>query len=633
MSSSFSDDIKISVVIPVYNAAPYLQRCLDSICSQSHKNLEIICINDGATDKSLEILSTYAEKEKRLVVISQENKGASAARNAGIERATGDFISFIDADDYILPGLYEKFIEYGGQSRPDIFMFNGYIGNEGSSKFFMYPATFACPVTGKEVFGHKAIKSLFFGNQSVCNKIYRTTFLKESGIRFLENNSFEDTLFYFETVIKARKIQATMECYYIYVQENDASVTKTFGRNVFTVFDTFEKMEKAAKESGVFDYYKYALFQVEYEKCNELLRITAGEVLEEFYMKTQNYLRAKQALLDSKIYTRLLEYFACHNILTLSFIDFKSTILLAGEKIAYQKKTAENPFFSVIVPIYKVEKYLETCLKSIINQTFTNFELICVNDGSPDKCGDILNQFAQKDGRIKIITQPNRGLGAARNIGALQAKGKYLAFVDSDDWLRLDALERIHSRLTQRAADMCIFGFAEFHENHNTFLKSEYISSFKKREYSDYKELKEIMFIIPCAWNKVYKRSFWEKNRLSYAQGVYFEDVATNAKAFVRAKSILISPYDLYYYRIRDDSITQSSYSEKKMDDVLTSFKEAGYFMEKEGVYATVKKDFAKWTYNSLMMHGKKMPEEERAYFYKKIKSDSAIQKILSVLL
>ena len=120
-----------------------------------------------------------------------------------------------------------------------------------------------------------------------------------------DDNSFEDTLFYFETVIKARKIQATMECYYIYVQENDASVTKTFGRNVFTVFDTFEKMEKAAKESGVFDYYKYALFQVEYEKCNELLRITAGEVLEEFYMKTQNYLRAKQALLDSKIYTRL----------------------------------------------------------------------------------------------------------------------------------------------------------------------------------------------------------------------------------------------------------------------------------------------------------------------------------------
>ena len=125
MSSSFSDDIKISVVIPVYNAAPYLQRCLDSIYSQSYKNLEIICINDGSTDKSLEILSTYAKKEKRLVVISQENKGASAARNAGIERATGDFISFIDADDYILPGLYEKFMEYGGQSRPDIFMFNG----------------------------------------------------------------------------------------------------------------------------------------------------------------------------------------------------------------------------------------------------------------------------------------------------------------------------------------------------------------------------------------------------------------------------------------------------------------------------------------------------------------------------
>ncbi len=633
MNSPFTGDIKISVVIPVYNASPYLQRCLDSICSQSYQNLEIICVNDGSIDDSLNILNAYAAKEKRVLVLSQKNKGASAARNAGMEKASGEYISFIDADDYILQGLYEKFTEYEKQHRPDIFMFNGYIGHEKSSEFFMNSNTFSCPVTGKEVFNHKAVKSLFFGNQAVCNKIFKTAFLKESGIRFLEKNSFEDTLFYFESVIQAKKIQATLDCFYVYTTDNNSSVTKTFGKNALTVFDTFEKMEKTAKKVGVFDYYRYALFQLAYEKCNELLKLITKDVSEEFYLKTQNYLRTKQAALDPAVYTRLLEYFVCHNILTLSFIDFQSTVLFDGTKNNFQQKPAAEPFFSVIVPIYKVEKYLTACLKSIINQTFTNFEIICINDGSPDKCGDILNDLAQKDGRIKIITQPNKGLGAARNIGALQAKGKYLAFVDSDDWLRFDALERIHSRLSNQAADICLFGFMEFHENNNAFARSEYISSFKKREYTGYKELKDLMFLIPCAWNKVYKRRFWEKNHLSYAQGVYFEDVATNAKAFVRAGHILISPYDLYYYRIRGDSIMQSSYSEKKMNDIVTSFNQTLRFMETEGVYETLKTPFGKWVYNSLLMHSQKMPEEERASFYKKIKSDSAIQKILSVLL
>ena len=98
----------ISVIVPVYNAAPWLRRCLDSICCQSYSNLEILCINDGSTDNSAVILDEYAAKDNRIRVITQQNAGLSAARNAGLENATGEWVTGVDADDYITPDVYEK---------------------------------------------------------------------------------------------------------------------------------------------------------------------------------------------------------------------------------------------------------------------------------------------------------------------------------------------------------------------------------------------------------------------------------------------------------------------------------------------------------------------------------------------
>ena len=118
---------EISVIIPVYNAAEFLPRCLDSVLQQELQDIEIICINDGSTDNSEQVIKEYAGKDDRIKLISRPNKGAAAARNAGIKAAEGKYIAFVDADDFLNPGLFKLFTEKNAQNDVDIFMFNGTI--------------------------------------------------------------------------------------------------------------------------------------------------------------------------------------------------------------------------------------------------------------------------------------------------------------------------------------------------------------------------------------------------------------------------------------------------------------------------------------------------------------------------
>lgn len=122
-------------------------------------------------------------------------------------------------------------------------------------------------------------------------------------------------------------------------------------------------------------------------------------------------------------------------------------------------------FFSVIVPVYKVEDYLERCIKSILQQTYKDFELILVDDGSPDNCGIMCDEFAKKDDRIIVIHQENAGLSAARNAGLAIARGKYILFVDSDDWILESTTIKLADIINKKNPDIIVFGYSNIYEN------------------------------------------------------------------------------------------------------------------------------------------------------------------------
>ena len=168
------------------------------------------------------------------------------------------------------------------------------------------------------------------------------------------------------------------------------------------------------------------------------------------------------------------------------------------------------PKISVILPIYNVEKYLPTCLDSVLSQTFQDWEAICVNDGSPDRCGKILEEYAQKDPRIKIVTQTNQGLSMARNNGLKHASGKYILFLDSDDFIYPQLLEICHQVAEKENADMVSFRFTKYSSENLEDTPTYNLKKLKYKLTNDpfYFQRKKSKYKIPVtAWSKLYKKN------------------------------------------------------------------------------------------------------------------------------
>lgn len=229
-----------------------------------------------------------------------------------------------------------------------------------------------------------------------------------------------------------------------------------------------------------------------------------------------------------------------------------------------------KPTFSIIVPIYKVNpEYLGVCVNSILMQTYEDFELILVDDGSPDDCGKICDTYAEQDGRIKVIHQKNQGVSVARNSGIASAKGEWILFVDADDWIDADALEILKTKVQNNLCDILIYRLVKNGAGRITELEynlnSEYLydtSQFEDKELF-YRRVIDIPYVkkgvtvpIYYSMDKIFRRSFLIKNGLMYPAGLAkSEDKVFIAQCFEKAHYIYHINEQLYYYRMNDESI------------------------------------------------------------------------------
>lgn len=212
--------------------------------------------------------------------------------------------------------------------------------------------------------------------------------------------------------------------------------------------------------------------------------------------------------------------------------------------------------FSVIVPVYNVEKYLDKCLASILRQTFKNFECIIIDDGSPDNSNAIIDKYIKLDQRFKVLHQKNMGVSAARNTGLDIAKGDYIIFVDSDDYIADDYLEEFALKIADTDADIVICGFIEVLKDSQKTVCFEAPSTevIKQNILAD---------IWPSyAWNKCYKKYLFENIR--FPVGKIFEDLLTIPELCLSAKKIVCIPDALYYYNRQNmNSITTAMTAEE----------------------------------------------------------------------
>jgi len=222
------------------------------------------------------------------------------------------------------------------------------------------------------------------------------------------------------------------------------------------------------------------------------------------------------------------------------------------------------PKISVIIPLYNVEKYIDKCINSVLNQSLKDIEIILVNDGSPDRCGQIAEEYKKIDRRVRVIHKENGGLSSARNAGLNTATGEFIAFVDSDDWIELNMLEELYNIAKKEGADLSVCNYTRIYEfnSHRDFLNikdevidinSKGINEYFYKYYFNYIHGDE-------ACNKIFKRSIIEEKHIRFERNseVFAEDKLFNLYFIIHAKKIVSTRKSLYNYLQRDGSLMNS---------------------------------------------------------------------------
>ena len=226
-----------------------------------------------------------------------------------------------------------------------------------------------------------------------------------------------------------------------------------------------------------------------------------------------------------------------------------------------------NEKISIIVPIYNVEMYLEECINSLIHQTYSNIEIILINDGSSDSSGKICDKYKEIDNRIRVVHKENGGVSSARNAGIRLVNTKYISFVDPDDYVSEQFIEKLYNSLVDNLADIAVCNFFTIREKN--IIEDRKIKNNSLNQEEALRLLVKDEIMSSYLWNKMFKKELFEN--LQFDIGYRYEDIRIMHKIFLKAKKIVMIEDSLYYYRIRMDSITNSTLlnNSKELIDAL----------------------------------------------------------------
>lgn len=257
--------------------------------------------------------------------------------------------------------------------------------------------------------------------------------------------------------------------------------------------------------------------------------------------------------------------------------------MTANDKLAI--KNIDNKslvVISIIIPVYNVKKYLDRCLKSVLAQTYTNLEIIIVDDGSTDGSGNLCDDYALIDSRIVVVHQKNSGLSSARNTGLDIAKGNYLLFVDSDDWIGVDFVSYLYNKIQSYSADIVSTRLIFSYEKNDTMIYKHFRNMSSDLLLTSEKALEALLYrkiLSTSAAGKLYKADLFAGIR--FPVGKIYEDFGTIYKVFDSAKNVLVAVQDGYYYYQRQNSIINSSFKDNDLDAIQFAYEQQDYLVKK----------------------------------------------------
>ena len=537
--------VKISVLMPVFNDEEYLSESIDSILKQTLKDIEVICVNDGSTDNSLEILNDYSEKHDFIKVFTKENEGSGIARNFALTKATGQFIAFLDSDDIF---LNDNALEL---------MYESAIKNDA----LMVSANLLGINLKGELVVNRNLER--FSDEGMITP-------DEYGIPY----SFYKNIFDREFLIKNNIIFPDL------LRGQDP----VFLAEIFSLIDRIPTVP-------------VDLYGFRYPKTGSLLKINTHRKKYDYikhFKETFDILDGAGFSVMKKNYEeKLFEFInAYHNRYTKEIKDIVYDIFGDDEDILNSVKDMfTNPKVSVIVPIHNASEFLNESISSVLKQSLKEIELLCVDMGSEDDSLDIINDFYQRDSRVRIFSQENADLGAARNKALDEACGDYIYFFGSGDYIARNTLKIFYNNAVENDSELVVSKMARIegeeldYSNPGFDLENEFDDVDFDNFTFKYKDVKSHVLnssFIPC--NRLYKKEFLDSyDDLKFQTDAAFEDIAFHVKSMLRASRISFVAKFYYRYRLNPNpNDSPSKYLDifEVCDNVETILRNENHFDE-----------------------------------------------------
>ena len=592
---------KVSIIVPVYNVEKYLADCIDSLISQTMQEIEIICVDDNSQDGSYNILKQYAAKDPRITLLhNEENRGTLFARKNGVMNSRGEFIMFVDSDDHLAPNACQTAYELIVGSDVDILQFTARVENLSGSNSAGEWLEKNLQVQNRIIKGIEILNAVYIQRTiptCLYAKIYSGELCRRAVCCIPDIHSFiGEDIFSFFYIAAFSRVYKSVKTEPLYSYLYGAGVSN---QNIMNC-DKFENYCKMANlVPYLFDFARDYISE-KYEETVKNISYASKRMLEDCCRIYSNRLNPEDKERGAELLVRywwripgsegLLKQAVGLSIKEYMNRYHKSPIYI-HENTAYAL-TGKQPKISIVIPVYNVESYLRECLESVVHQTLQEIEIICVNDGSYDRSLEILEEYAERDHRITVISRENSGMSGARNIGFEYVKGEYTYFLDADDYIASDAMERLYNTAREENAEIIYFGANSIFENsrlekaHSDFKEyyhrdSKLSGNFMRGPILFYRMIDAHLFRCSVPLQFI-RTDLLSRTHLRFREGIIHEDELFSPILLLNAECAGCITDNYYRRRVRDNSIMTSTSSE----DEIRHF--VGYFVAAMGLWSAL---------------------------------------------
>lgn len=563
--------VKVSIVIPVCNVEPFLRDCLDSAVNQTLREIEIICVNDGSKDNSLEILKEYAAIDERVRIINKDNAGYGHTMNIGMDMSQGKYIGILESDDYADLHMYEDLYNIAEEQDVEFVKadFHRFVIDENGEKRLTRINV------GYDKYYNKVLNpsengELFKLNMQTWTGIYKKSYLDQYFIRHNETPgaSYQDNGFYFRTYCWATRIYLVNKPYYMYRFDNPNSSVHSKAKT-YCIKDEFDlTMDYLKQFDNVPEKSLHWFYWKKFKSYMFTLGRIAQELKKEFLQHFSEEFKEirKQGGLEETLFAKP---------------DWRVLNWIIDEPDDYYQWRVEIPQVSVLIPAYNVGDYVAECLDSIVSQTLDKVEVICIDDGSTDKTLKILREYEEKYKNIIVYNQGNIGVGKTRNKAIDYAKGEFVIFMDPDDWYpENDILESLYNAAKENNVKICGGSFSDYVGGK---VITEYMGTLVGYTFTEDRIMTYDEYQFDFGFHRfIYDREMLLENKIYFPEYVRFQDPPFFIKAMICAEKFYAMKKIVYRYR--RPSASKVQWNLKKTTDLMMALKDDLEMSSKNGL-------------------------------------------------